>query len=79
MPRHIYTTGGGGCISAMSKCRKTKNKVDLGLKRRIFMSKTHMSLCFYVFRIAIVFIRGCPLESTSPEHLSKDKRTRYLV
>jgi hypothetical protein len=33
----------------MSISRKTKNRVNLGLKRRIFMSKTHMSLRFYVF------------------------------
>ncbi len=38
---------GGGVVYDMSICRKTENRVNLGLKRR--MSKTHMSLCFYVF------------------------------
>ncbi len=47
MPQHIYIQpGGGGCISDMSICRKTQNRDNLGLKRCIFMSKTHM---FYVF------------------------------
>ncbi len=50
MPQHIYIQPGGrGFISDMSICRKTQNRVNLGLKRCIFMSKTHMSLCFYVF------------------------------
>ncbi len=49
-PTYLYTTGGGGgCISDMSICRKTRNRVNLGLKRHIFMSKTHMFLFFYVF------------------------------
>ena len=33
----------------MSIYRKMQNRVNLGLKRRIFVSKTHMSLRFYVF------------------------------
>jgi hypothetical protein len=36
-PTYLYTTGGGGCISDMSICRKTQNRVNLGLKRCIFM------------------------------------------
>jgi hypothetical protein len=58
MPQHIYNRGGGFCISDMSMCRKPKNRVNLGLKRRIFMSKTHMSLCFYVFWNAPVTRHG---------------------
>jgi hypothetical protein len=50
MPQHIYVQpGGGGCIRYVH-IRKAQNRVNLGLKRCIFMSKTHMSLCFYVFR-----------------------------
>ncbi len=49
MPRHIYIQPGGGCISDTSICKKMQNRVNLGLNRRIFMSKTHMFLCFYVF------------------------------
>ncbi len=49
MPQHVYIQPGeGGCISDMSICRKMQNRVNLGLKRRIFMPKTHMFLCFYV-------------------------------
>jgi hypothetical protein len=28
---------GGGCISDMSICRKMQNRVNVGVKRRIFM------------------------------------------
>ncbi len=40
--------GGGGCISDMSICEKTQNRVNLGLKRRIFMSKL-ICLCAFMF------------------------------
>ncbi len=47
----IYNWG-RGCISDMSRCRKMQNRVDLGLKRLILMSKTHMFLCSYAFKNA---------------------------
>jgi hypothetical protein len=70
---YLYATRGGGCISDMSICRKMQNRVNLGLKRRIFMSKTHMSLCFYVFGNApIMGPRGtsslCPPMSAPWSH-----------
>ncbi len=36
-------------ISTVLYVKKTKYRVNLGLKRRIFMLKIHMLLCFYVF------------------------------
>ncbi len=64
----IYNRGGGGCIFNMSICRKTQNRVNLWLKRRIFMSKTHLFLCFFVLGNAPIH-PIFPLCSTSQEGL----------
>jgi hypothetical protein len=48
-------------ISNRSICRKTQNRVNLGLRRRIFMSKTHICLgvfIFYLGKIAKMYSPG---------------------
>ncbi len=44
----IYKWGGGVVYPICPYAEKQINRVNLGLKRHIFMSKTHMSLCVYV-------------------------------